>query len=500
MDFLDPKKERANFIKLLLGYGLITIAISIATLVLLYEAYGYSLNSQGQITQNGLLFISSQPTGASIYLNNTLYSSTTNTRAIIPAGPYNLKITDAGYRDWDRPVYVAGGDVQHFDYPFLFPTKLQTTDISDLSTDPSIATQSPNQRWLLLGRSDNSGTFSLYDMSNPAKPVETDITLPSSVYTAGTGNETWGLEEWAGDNTNVVLLHTYVTNGTTNREYIMLNVATPANSVNLTKELNLSQQEQLSLYNGSTSQFYIYDPVAQNLQHVNSDGSVDSTLPHVIAYKTYGTNQILYVTDHSPDGKITAGQDSVVLLDGHQSYILRTLPADAASYDLNMAQYAGDWYVAVAASNGSFVYIYMDPQNQLLGSDGYPDPWRRLPLNDPSYLAFSANTQFLMAESGQNFYVYDFENIAQYSYTATQPLDQPQAHATWMDGDRIMYVSNGKMVVFDYDYRNQQTLVAANPAYVPVFSANYKYLYTLRPGSADGTVKPALTSTSMLVP
>src|ERR1700750_3457230 len=110
MDFLDPKKDRQNQIMLLLGYCLVTLAIAGAALVLLYQAYGYQLNRQGEVTQNGLLFVSSQPSGSSIYLNGQLYPSATGSRVIVSAGKYDLSVTRPGYRDWNRPVYVAGGD------------------------------------------------------------------------------------------------------------------------------------------------------------------------------------------------------------------------------------------------------------------------------------------------------------------------------------------------------------------------------------------------------
>ena len=487
MDFLDPKKERRSQFMLLLGYCLVALAIGGATLVLLYQAYGYSLNQKGQITQNGLLFVSSEPTGSSIYFNNQLYPSTTDARVILSAGKYDLKITRSGYHKWERPIYVAGGDVQHFDYPFLFPTKLQTSSMGELTSSPEFLSQSPDQRWILLDRPDSPGSFTLYDLNNPKQPTSSTITLPSGTFTPGDGAQTWAVEEWANDSDHVVLTHTYTSKGTTNHEYILLDRQTPANSVNLSYNLNLTQDETLSLYDNQTSQVYVYDPDGQTLQRINvSDGTLVSKLQHVLAFKTYSGNEILYVTDQPINGKVIPNQVSVVLQDGQQSYTLRTLPAGAPSYVLNLAQYAGDWYVAVGASNDSAVYVYKDPQSQPpTGPDTYPAPWRRLNINDPSYIAFSNNTQFLMAESGQSFVVYDLENIVQYSYTATQPLDQPQTHATWMDGDRIMYVSDGKLVVFDYDYRNEETLMPALPSYTPVFDSGFTHVYALEPSTKN---------------
>jgi hypothetical protein len=66
-----------------------------------------------------------------------------------------------------------------------------------------------------------------------------------------------------------------------------------------------------------------------------------------------------------------------------------------------------------------------------------------------------------------------------------------------MDGNRLMYVSGGKVVVFDYDHRNLQTLQDASAAYVPFFAPNYSYSYALRSPAEGG--KTEFTSTSLRV-
>jgi hypothetical protein len=500
MDFLDPKKERFNNIKLLLGYCLVAIAIAIATLVLLYQSYGYNLSQQGTVTQNGLLFVSSQPSGAQIYLNGARYKSDTNSRVVVPADTYTLKIQQAGYRDWQRQVVVNGGDVQHFDYPFLFPSQLKTTSVEDFATSPTLATQSPDKRWLLLNQPGTAGTFREYDFKNPAKPVVTQLSLPDGSFTPGDGtSDSWTQVEWASDNRHLLLEHTYTTGTATTKEYVLLDRDTPVDSVDLTTSLHLSQDQAVSLFDNRVDQFYLYDQTAQTLQRVNSsDGSVASQLGNILAFKTYGSQYILYVTDASPTGKNSTNQVSAVLQAGQKTITLRTLPTGTSTYALNMAQYSGDWYVAVGAANDTGAYIYKNPQDQTVTSvDAYPAPWRRLPVAGPSYLAFSSNTQFLLAESGQDFVVYDFENVEQYHYHSAKALDAPQTHATWMDGDRLQYVSGGKLQVFDYDYRNRQTLQTADPNYAQFFAPDFSYAYTIKP-AADGG-KSGVSSTGFVV-
>jgi len=499
MDFLDPKKERYNELKLLVGYVLVAVAIVIATILLLYRAYGYNVSQDGQVTQNGIVFVSSQPSDATIHLNGKQYKSNTNARVIIPSGNYLLQVAKSGYLLWQRHISVNGGDVQHFDYPFLIPRTLQTSNLSELAADPSMATESPDKRWLLLGQAEASGSFTLYDVKNPKKPVATTITLPDGTFKTGEsdGAQSWSLVEWATDNRHVLLLHTYVLKGVDTREYIVLDRADPTASLNLTDSLHLSQMQTVSLFDNRISQFYVYDKADNSLRRVDSDGQEQSRLEHVLAFKTYADDKILYVTDQPPVGKTAAGTVTAVLLDGGRSTSLRALPAGAAHYSLDIAQYDGDWYVLAAADNDNAAYIYKNPGSETPGADAFVAPYRRLPLKNPGSMLFSNNTQYVVAESGQDFITYDLENLMQYRYHATEPLDAPQTHATWMDGNRLLYVSGGKLVMFDYDYLNKHNLVPASANYLPFFSADYTYLYTLVP--AKGDAKPALTTTPLTI-
>ncbi|HSX43606.1 MAG TPA: PEGA domain-containing protein [Candidatus Saccharimonadales bacterium] len=498
MDFLDPKKERFNQIKLMVGYGLVAIAIGMATLILIYQAYGYGYD-QGQVTQNGLVFVSSQPSGANIYLNGRPYKSKTNSRVVVPADTYTLKIWASGYRTWQRQVVVNGGDVQHFDYPFLFPNQLKTSTLTDLNGLPSLATQSPDKRWLLLSQDNADGSFIQYDLKDPAKPVQATVTLPNGSFTPSDGASSWKLEEWANDNKHVLLEHHYLSDKTAEVEYVLVDRDTPVDSVDLTTSMQLTQNDAVSLYDNQISQFYLFNATAQTLKRVTaSNNALVSQLENVLAFKPYGSNYILYVTNKSPTGKLLDGQVAAVLQAGQKTINLRALPAGTDLYSLNLAQYGGDWYVAVGASDDSAAYIYKNPQDQVVADgNNYPDPWRRLPVADPTSLSFSSNTQYLLAESGQNFVVYDFENVEQYHYQVKKPLDQPQTHAVWMDGNRLLYVSGGKLQVFDYDYRNRQELVGIDPNYAPFFSGDFSRVFALKPASANGAAKPALTTTKL---
>jgi hypothetical protein len=488
MDYLDPKKRFRHHVMLYVGYVLIGIAIVIGTIVLLYQAYGFGLGKNGTVVQNGLFFFSSQPHPANIYVNGARKSVRTNTRLSLPAGIYNVSLQRDGYRTWQRAIGLEGGSVQHVDYPFLIPKTLAPKKIQGYTAAPGLVTQSPDHRWLLVEQPGTLAGFDVYDLKNPTKPAES-YALPDGLLTKAAGAENWQQSEWAGDNRHVVLQHIY--DGKT--EFILLDRDDPAQSVNLNTALSLSPAK-LTLKDKKYDKYYVYNAAGGVLQASSlKTPAPQPYLDHVLSYQSYGDDTMLYATDSgAPAGKI-----QVKLRIGDKTSVIRTFPA-GTTYLLDLTKYDGSMYVTTGASSENKVYIYKDPVGQFAAN---PDralvPSQVLHVTAPNYLSFSDSAQFIMTENGTEFGVYDIENEMAYHYFSPYTLDAPQVRANWMDGNRLTYVSKGKLVMFDYDNANRQVLVPAAGQYEPVFTPNYKFLYTVAP-AAGGQFD--LAQTSLLTP
>lgn len=495
MDFLDPKKSRAQEIRLLVGYALIGIAIMLSMVVFAYIWQGYWLD-KGKVIQNGLVFVSSHPGGASISLNGR-QTATTNARLTLPAGTYTMEIIRSGYRTWQRAVTVEGGQVERFDYPFLLPSSLTTTNLQSFAARPDQATtQSPNRRWLLIESATALGNFTLYDLTKPTQ-VAVTVNVPAGVLTAPTTKAPQQLSvvDWSDDNQHVLLKHSY----DKKYEYILLDTKNPANSLNLNKTLKTAPT-LLTLQNKQYDHYFVYNGVTQNLSTASLSNPVPVLLlEHVITYATYGTNVVLYTTAQNTP----AGQTAVILYQNNTNYLVRYI-SQSPIYLLNLTQYSGSWYIAAGSSSENRVYVYQNPLDVLSAhTDTVLVPVAVLKLDKPNYISFSASAQFIMAENADSFAVYDVQYDKTYAYKVDAPFDKPQMHANWMDGDRLDYVSGGKLIIFDYDDIYKQTLMSASPAYVPFFDTNYKYVYTLAPVTAAPKTPAGnvvLTSTALLTP
>ncbi len=489
MDYLDLNKQLRHRIILLVGYVLVAIAIAIGAIVLLYQAYGFGVTRNGTVTQNGLTFFSSQPHPASIYANNKLESVATNTRLVLPAGIYHMKLARDGYRDWQRTIELDGGSVEHFDYPFLIPKSLTTKKLQTVTGQPSLVTQSPDHRWLLVDPGGASlANLELYDLKNPTRPA-VDISLPADLLTKASASETWQLGEWSDDNQHVLLQHNY--DGKV--EFVLVDRVAPQQSLNLNKTLS-TNPVQLTLKNKKYDQYYAYDASTATLLAGSLKTTFTPLLQHVLAYKSYSDDTLLYAT--SSDAP--AGKALVKLRIGNQTSTIRSLPA-SATYLLELTKYSDVMYVAVGDNTANRVYIFKDPAGQLARlPDHAVVPAQVLHVPQPNYLSFSNNAQFIVTANGNRFGVYDIENKVGYNYTVPAPLDQPQAHATWMDGDRLMMVSGGKLAIFDYDGTNLQTLTGADSDYVAAFAPDYKTLYAWTPAATAG--QSELVQTFLLTP
>jgi hypothetical protein len=473
MDFLDPKKNRRHSIMLYIGYFLIAIAITLTTIILVYLAYGFGLGKNGKIIQNGLLYLSSQPNPANVYVNGKQYSHATNTKLILQENIYKIAIISPGYRTWSRSIEIDGGKVVRYDYPFLIPSKLTSTNLKSYSTAPALATQSLDRRWAVIEQQNSLNNFELYDLNVPTNQPTT-ISLPSGVLTkAVTPGGSLSLVAWSSDNQHVMLLHSY----DSKTEYIMLDINDATQSFNLSQKLTGVEYTTVSLNNDKYDQYYLYDASTKVLakDSLSSPTQVTPLLTNVLNFNTYQANTVLYATttDAAP------GKVNIDIYDGSKNYHIKTFN-NGTNYLLHMAGYSGVVYVAAGASSENKVYVFQDPVNQLQGNPKQaPVPSQVLFVTNPNYLSFSKTAQFIAAEGGQQFGVYDIQNGHGYNYTSTMPLDIPQQHATWMDGNRLTYVSGGKSVIFDYDNNYQQNLVTNSPTYLPFFSPDYRYIYNL---------------------
>lgn len=496
MDFLDPKKRRQHAIRLMIGYVLVAIAVLLATTLLIMYAYGFRLSRDGQLNQNGLVFVSSQPTNGRVLIDGE-EESTTNAKLNLPAGRYNMVISRDGYVDWRRRILVEGGSVDHYVYPLLLPTEFTSETVQTFPTTPVFTSQTPDKRWLLVQESAGD-RFSVYDLNrNPETVAETtELVVPVSITTPTEKPATWEAVEWTSNNRHLLAVRNYVANEQKQSEYILIDRVRPEGSHNLTNDLSLAKTATVTLRDKKADLYYVFDEAEKWL----STASLSEPTPvlvssNVLQYKSYGPDILLYATDVNTN----EGQTRLVLKNKDRVYDIRRVAA-SDTYLLDIARYDGEWYVVVGSSREPRVYLYEDPVRSITeGRSGRAVTSFAFSVNRANHVAFSANAQFIAVQNSTDIHVYDIDNVRAYRYELPFPLDKPQTRATWMDGYRLTYVSSGKQVLFEYDRNNSREITESSAARGGFFDRNNQYLYTF---TKPDSKKPetALTVTPLRIP
>lgn len=499
MEFLDPKKRRQHHVYLMISYVLMPIAIILATAILLMIAYGFGIGRDGQVRQNGLVFTGSSPSGATIYVTKPdgepeRKSAKTNAKLSLEAGRYTLSFEKEGYTNWQRSIAVNGGIVDRYDYALMIPKELQTESVKSYETAVEFASQSRDRRWLIIQHAAAKNEFTLFDLSALDQAPKL-LDVPAAIVTEPSATQSWEQVEWSTNNRHALLKRNYTVGNEARQEFILFDREQPNESINVSTTLNTPAKD-IQLIDGKYDKFYVLNNEDATLSQATiKEPALEQLLSNVLAYESYSDNKILYVESLGD----ASDKASVRIKDGDRTFTFVQLPKND-TYLLDIAQHDNDWYIALGAASEDKIYVYKNPVEVLRrDAGGLLVPVQVLKVEDPVFLSFSSNTQFVMATNGSKngFYVYDIDYDKAYKFTSNMPLDAPQKHARWMDGHRIAYVSDGKLVWFDYDYTNRRTLDNANGSFLPFFERDYRYVFTIASQQTEGRTAWQLQNTPL---
>lgn len=488
MDFLDPKKKQKYQLKLFIGYALMAVLIGIGTLILALMSFGYNFNIQtGDVTQNGMMFVDAHPQAAKIIINGT-DKGQTDQRLILPAGNYNLELARDGYRPWKKNVLLEGGYIVRLMYPFLFPGELKSTEDLLYVSEPSVVTQSPDRRWLVVQKPGELLGFNLVDL-NGELAVSADLTLAKGLIVETGTKHVIEPVEWSTDNRHIVFRHEH----DTGQEFIVVDIEDPNLSVNLNKKF-ASSFNKVTLVDKKYDNYYLYDDSTQALKTASlSADTVNVLLGNVLAYSSHGADVLLYASSEG------AQKDRVLIKvkEGDDTYTVKDFPA-GTEYLLDVARFNGKWYMIAGAKSEQKIYVLRNPIDYVKNNpEGKVIPATTLRMENVQNVSFSNNTRFAVAQSGSSFVVYDAETDKNYKYK--MDFDIPLSYKSkWMDGHRLTAVKEGKIFVFDFDGTNAQSLSSSSANLSAYFNRDYNSLYTIAPSEAV-TGRTALIRTDLIV-
>lgn len=490
MDFLDPKKKKLRTIRLAIGHTLMGVIVVVGTFILVYQAYGFDVDRKtGEVIQNGLVFVDSAPDDAEIKINGEVNRSRTNTRLTLPEGSYLLEVNKAGYRPWSKRFELKGGSIERFTYPTLFSQNLLPSELRSFDSQVSFMTQSPDRRWIILGQGNSPANFIQYDLKSRQNrnPIAESLVLPSGLLTASAGPRKLEAVEWSTDNERLLAKHSFQGG----YEFVVINRDLPAESFNVNKLFSVNPS-LVKMRDKKVDRLYIYDGAKRTLSSGNtSTRQLESVQNNVISFQPHGGNIVAMALVNQDNLK----RADLVIRENNKNYPVSQINLQP-NIKVEIAQYDSRWYFAYTDPAAKKAYIYMNPVDFIKNNSGLkPAPVMVMTSkNKIDDLSFSKNTQFIAARAGQQFSVYDNEYERLYGYDIAEPFDK-ESKVEWMDGHRLTALSKGKVIVFEFDGLNKQTLLPATGGLPVFFDQDYIELYSL--ASSKASNKPVLQKTDL---
>lgn len=148
----DAAKKRQS-IKVIISETLMVLTIIATVVVLALVVSGYWLNSDFKVERQGMLQISSAPTGAEVAIDGeTAWLQVTNTSKVLTSGKHTITLTKEGYDSWSKTIDISEGLLYRIRYPRLYLKEREKTKIADtLGTTKVFTNGKQNQIFLYSG-------------------------------------------------------------------------------------------------------------------------------------------------------------------------------------------------------------------------------------------------------------------------------------------------------------------------------------------------------------
>ena len=453
---MDPERaKRRQSAKIIISETIMVLAVVITVTILAFIVSGYWLNSDFKVERNGLLQISSVPTGADIYIDgDSSWLQRTNTSKVLSSGEHSVKLTKDGYDSWQKTINISEGLLYRIHYPRLFLQNRTPESLLDV-TGTTLATTSPDHNSLILINNTTEWAFINLD-SDEIKPEPIDISqIFSSVSLAPdatTGLFTGTIQDikWDYDGTHAL----FKTNNTDTTEWVLLDVKNPTKSINLTKEFGANFNEIQILDNSSNNLLAIRNG---NLHKIDVSGkSISAVLAENVTNFDHYNNEVVFsatTTSEAPVnyiGLLKLGDDKITTLEETNSPVLVTL-----------SRFYDDKYITVLSDR--LVSLYKKEDFTKI---------KDFELTfQPTSIKVGHNGEFITMSLDNQIATLDMEAM---SVTEWQPSG---TRFGWIDNDMVYAVADNSLIVYDFDGYNQRTIASNVSEHFPAAITNNKWLY-----------------------
>lgn len=447
--------------------------------VLVLYMLGYRFNrSEGKVEQGALVQFESQPSGATVNIDEMVPGSRTPSKITVSTGDHFITMRKPGYRQWQKSVSLTGGQLLWLNYARLVPENLTPRTVQSYPAVTS-ALASHDRRWIAAVTTADSLTLKLVDLSGD-QTKQTDLALPAAVLsTPDEGkSQQFQIIDWSSDNTHLLVKHTF-NDGVV--EWLIVPRERPIETENITRTLGV-RATQLAFSASSAAQLYALTDAAE-LRKIDVGAATLSgpLVDSVAEFTVFSDNVVGYTT--KPDGQMQAVgyyQENT-----KQARQLKSVDSSQGVPRVVVGRYFDETYVAIA--HGTVLEVM---KGDLAKRDEAATTLKAVatvslaaPVESLTLGYVKGAGRFVMAGSASSLTSYDIE----LAKTAVIPL--PGATGPqWIDGTHFVDSSTGTATMYDFDGANKQPLMPTVNGLASSLSPNGKYFYGFNK-SANETIE-----------
>lgn len=459
-------------IKRIVIYAGMTLAVGAIVASIIFFILGYRFDSnEGRIEQYAMLQFNSNPSGASIKIDDKFLSIQTPNKITIPAGSHSVAMSKAGYETWNKNINIKSGVLVWLNYALLVP-KILTVEPTVNFTEIYQTLASPEGHYMLVqGRADTPA-FELVDIS--ANTIKTSsLTLPATLYTDANAigvSHTFQIDKWDDGGRYALIKHSF---GDKN-EWLVLDTQDVNLSKNITRLFDFAIS---SIKFSGTSGNVFYALGGSDIRKIDlSAGTISRPLVgSVISFETYNSNIICYV------GNGTSGANQKVVglyRDGDDNpYIIQTITkSDNLPINASVVSYFSQYYVAI--SDGKKVDILSGSYPVLINDTSSIKALVSLTLDENiQNLSFSPIGQYILMQSGAYFASYDLEyqSLASSTVKGTEVI----SGVKWLNDNYIWADRDGSLSIFEFDGANTHVINPVVTGQSVTLTSNGRYIYSI---------------------
>lgn len=455
---MDLEKQKRNqIVRVVLTEILMVLAIIPIVIFLTLMAMGYRLGEDLSLEQSGLVQVNSLPNGATVKIDGENKFRTDASR-MLAGGEHTLEISKDGFDSWSKKIEVTPGFLLRVRYPRLFRLERKAESVLELGS-LRLFSAAPS-RTRLLYQAEDVTKLQLVNIRNDDIKINT-IDLSGVLPLSETGESlgTIGKIKWSW-NSDAALMELNYADGA---DWLLVDMRENVPSRNLSRDFGLAITD-VQFAGDSIERLYVLENGNLREVNLNNNGITKVLLANVEEFNAEQT-VVGYI------GKTAEKRTVGVYHNGADDGITIAELEPGLEAHVATSEYYGEKYLSYTV--GSKLMIY---EGESFPADD--SEVKRMRLVISADLEADLNGQIIVSRTGEVILTRNDSRVVAVDLETNKYSEYDASAAIRFIDDYLLYgVTDGELLVWDFDGLNKRSLARGVADFGAVIAANNKWLY-----------------------